>query len=105
MAWKNINGSRYYYRNRREGRRVISEYVGSGFLADLESMLDQAENERIKVQRLADRAELDQAKEEDKLINNLLDQAEAMASAALLAAGYYQHKGQWRRRHERNKSD
>ena len=105
MAWKNVNGNRYYYRNRREGRRVVSEYVGSGFLAEFEARLDLEENERIKAQRVADLEEMHQAKEADKKVNDFLDQAEFLASAALLAAGYYKHKGQWRRRHERNKSD
>ena len=30
MAWEERNGNQYYYRKRRQGNRVVSEYVGKG---------------------------------------------------------------------------
>ena len=34
MAWEERNGNRYFYRKRRVGDRVISEYVGGDFMAE-----------------------------------------------------------------------
>lgn len=47
MAWKNG----YYYRNRREGDQVVSEYVGSGFAAELLAQLDEQERIKAKAKR------------------------------------------------------
>ena len=33
MAWEERNGKSYYYQKRREGDRVVSEYIGTGELA------------------------------------------------------------------------
>ena len=42
MGWEDRNGRRYYYRKRREGSRVVSEYYGAGPFAETLSTEDQA---------------------------------------------------------------
>src|SRR5262245_22367252 len=98
MGWKTINGRRYFYKSEREGGRVRSVYIGAGecsslmagwiALAPLERAADR---ERLQ----AERAQSDAA---ERAISDWLDDVQAVADAAMLAAGFYKHKGQSRRR-------
>jgi hypothetical protein len=97
MAWEDRNGTRYYYRKRREGGRVVSEYVGKGYAGELAQMFDgedrqEAEHKRRelrKAQRTA--AGIDAPMREAEELTRLILQAH------LLLAGYHTHKGQWRK--------
>jgi hypothetical protein len=95
MAWERG----YYYRVRKEGGRVVREYVGRGRPAELAARLDalaRQERERGRAALRAAKAELDAL---DAPLNDLNDLAELLARAALLAAGFHQHKrGEWRKR-------
>lgn len=92
------NGNVYYYEKRREGDRVVSEYVGGGLVADLaqkRAELDraqrEAERERLRIERMS-MAEVDAALDQfSKLVDTVM-------AAELLLNGYHQHKRQWRRR-------
>lgn len=98
MAWENRNGRDYYYRKRRVGRRVVSEYIGSGIMAELTAELDQADRER----RQAERDRLRAIQEENQAVDSSLDAQEkatrVLVRAYLLAMGFHPHKQQWRRR-------
>jgi hypothetical protein len=98
MGWENRNGREYYYRKTRIGKRVISEYVGSGFIAELIAEQDDLVREQRRQERLA----WDRIKSEEKKMNTELDLVEdltrALIRANLLIAGFHPHKGQWRRR-------
>jgi hypothetical protein len=96
MAWESRHKHhRYYYRKRRIKGRVISEYVGSGPLALLIAELDQAKQEEAREKR---REQIRMAKQ-DQEIDHILDLSIDLARAALLLAGCYNHKGEWRRHH------
>jgi len=45
MAWEKRGDNLYYYRKKRHGRQVTSDYVGGGPLAQRLSELDQEERE------------------------------------------------------------
>jgi hypothetical protein len=92
------NGKLYYYKKRREGDRVVSEYVGSGELAeiiDLTSRLEHNHKEEIRVRIQSLQADTDQ-------INSLVDSHSAMVDklveSYLCGLGYHKHRGQWRQR-------
>ena len=92
------NGKLYYYKKRREGERVVSEYVGSGELAeiiDLTTRLEQSRKQQKREEVQAQQASADR-------INSLVDKHSAMVDrmveAHLLALGYHKHNRQWRRR-------
>ncbi len=93
MAWKTVKGYRYYYRK--------GQYVAGGLYGELEALLDQERQQEREYQRAA----LEALAEEDRTMAGLLDQAQGLAKAYLIAAGWYQHKGQWRRRNDRTDSD
>jgi hypothetical protein len=89
----------YYYRVRKVGGRVVREYCGSGRAAELLARRDALERERREQDRLALRLEKAHLDALDADCDTLNDIAQLVAHAALLAAGYHQHKrGQWRKR-------
>ena len=57
MGWKTINGRSYYYRSRREGGRVRTEYIGPAGQAELFALLDAEDRERREAERERERAE------------------------------------------------
>jgi hypothetical protein len=97
MAWENRNGRHYYYRKRRVGRRVISEYQGGGAYGALFAELDEYDRDQLQAKQRAERGELARWMACDQEVNRVLDLCTDLASAALLVSGYHTHKGQWRR--------
>ncbi len=95
----------YYYRKKRIGSRVVSEYIGRGFMANLEAGQDQTERDA----RAYERRELQAQRAKDAQLEAGIIAADELISAAmnqaLEAAGYHRHaRGQWRKRRE-TKSD
>jgi hypothetical protein len=89
----------YYYRARKEGGRVVREYVGAGRVAELVAQMDALERERREAERAAWKAERAELEALDAPLDELTDLADLLARAALVAAGFRQHKrGEWRRR-------
>jgi len=100
MGWKIIKGHRYYYKSEREGGRVKTSYFGggeSGLLMSLLQVEDRAEREADLAER---RAERDADDAEERAVSNWFDDVQAVADAAMVAAGFHKHKGQWRRKRQ-----
>jgi hypothetical protein len=97
MGWEYRDGKQYYYRKRREGDRVISEYVG-GSAAGLFVSARDAED---RWQRIQDRAELREQKAATRKLDEQINEAEklarAMTRAVLLLSGYHAPRRQWRK--------
>ena len=90
MGW---DRGRYYTRSTKVNGRVVREYIGTGRAAELTAQLDALERER---RRRRQKEELSALDADMRALAELTDLA---ARAALLAAGYRQHKrGEWRRR-------
>jgi hypothetical protein len=97
MGWERRNYGLYYYRKKRYGKKVISEYIGTGQTAELIEELDKSERQEREITRLEwqeYQAEIKGVEAEviqvDKTIQSLL-------RATLLASGHHPHKGEWRR--------
>jgi hypothetical protein len=102
MGWEQRGNGSYYYRKKREGRRVRSEYVGGGAVAQECAKIDRNKRRCWKTERDAIRS----ARQADAKIDRHLATVEAAISvitnANLYADGYHKHKGQWRKkRHEK----
>jgi hypothetical protein len=101
MAWEQRGNRSYYYRSHKVGGRVVKEYIGAGATAGLIAAHDEAERERREEDRR-------RAREEARSLAELAAQYEAfsravdaLAAAALMAAGYRQHaRGVWRKRRD-----
>lgn len=100
MAWEQRGGGRYYYKKRRLGQRVISEYLGQGqrALAQAEMVL-QARHDRV-----SRRQQFQQFIHEQKAIDQALKAPRQILQiaieAGLRAAGFHCHRGVWRRRRQ-----
>src|SRR5262245_45336373 len=89
----------YYYRVRKIDGRVAREYIGAGPVATLVAQQDAIERQKREDERAdwrAKRAEMDALAAPLDVLNDLAD---LLARAALVSAGFHQHKrGEWRRR-------
>jgi hypothetical protein len=95
MAWEQVRGRRYYYRSKRDGKRVGRVYVGPGLAGELaaeEDRLKRARQEKEKAERICLRAAQSGLAAYDT-------EMELLLRSSLLAAGYYQHhRYEWRQR-------
>ena len=98
MAWEERNGKRYYYRKRRVGKTVLSEYVGAGIGAEATATLDQIDREKEKLARLQMQDEREQHMKEEQGAIEVFELTRLLTRAVLLLAGYHPHKGQWRKK-------
>lgn len=98
MGWEERGSGRYYYRKRRAGDRVISEYVGPGMIGRLASIFDGERHQERKQQREARKAEREAVQTAEAAVDHICGMVRVLTSAALLSAGYHTHKGEWRRK-------
>jgi hypothetical protein len=90
---------RYYTRSRKVNGRVVREYVGKGEIGEIMAQIDALDRADRQAEREALRAEKAELNALDSGVKQLDELADLLARAALLAAGYRQHKrGEWRRK-------
>lgn len=94
MGWAK---GRYYRRSVRQGRRVATEYFGAGWFAEAAAHVDRLDQERRRQARQEAQA-LRETLADSGELTTFNEQARLLIDAALVAAGYYRHKRQWRRR-------
>jgi hypothetical protein len=98
VAWeKRERGGRYYTRSRREGGRVLREYVGAGLAGELAEEKDRAKRELQQAEREREREELERLKALAAPVFEVSEATEILAHAHLVATGYHRHKGEYRR--------
>ncbi len=93
MGWKTIDGCRYVYKSERDGGRGKTTYVRAGELGLLilrTESVERAEREAERDERRAERAEFPT---EEKAVADWFDDVQAVADAAMIAAGFHKHKG------------
>jgi len=96
MGW---DKGRYYTRSRREGGRVVREYIGRGEIACLMARLDKDLREKESEERLAALAEQEKVLDLESLLDDLDKACTLVMQAELEAAGFHQHdRGEWRKR-------
>jgi hypothetical protein len=98
MGWKTINGRRYFYKSERAGGRVRSVYFGAGESGSLMARMIEFERLESVAEREREREDREEFGAEDRAISDWFDDVQAVADAAMVAAGFHKHKGQWRRR-------
>ena len=97
MSWEDRSGRRYYYRKRRQGKQVVSEYIGGGLAGELAAGCDGEDKFQTDIQR----ADLMQAKanaaELGRDIRKAQEYTRAITRAVLLLSGYHAPQRQWRK--------
>ena len=105
MGWeRRERGGLYYTRTRKEGGRVVREYVGGGILGELAARMD------VEERRRREEEEANRGEERQRLdalaapVEELCEAAEVIFRAALIASGYHRHnRGEWRKRREQRR--
>ncbi len=99
MPWVKRYGKRYYYRGRRVGDQVVSEYFGTGPDAKLAAALDERRHAREAAERRVRKQNREIWDSAASPTMTLIDVCRLLTKAALLAEGFHQHhRGEWRRR-------
>jgi len=90
-------GGLYYTRSRKDGGRVVREYVGGGVLGELAAQMDALERERREEQAARWREEQEELDALEAPVAELSEASDLLVRTALLASGYRQHnRGEWR---------
>jgi len=98
MGWEQRGSRRYYYRKKRRAGKVRSEYIGAGPVAELWASIDESEHQEHAVKRNADRRTRQAEAEIDRQLDDLESAIVSITAATLCAAGFHNHKGQWRKK-------
>ena len=96
MAWETRGKRDYLYRKKRVNGRVKSEYIGTGFQAELIARMEAIEAQQAELVRDAERSERHQQDAIDTAIKQHGGKLRRLVNAVLVAAGYHQHKRRWR---------
>lgn len=99
MGWeaRKRGAGLYYYRSVRQGDRVKKEYCGGGRLGRLAAQLDKLERLQRKEEEDFWKEERERLERSAAFLHELEEAAKVLVRAHLLASGFHQHKGQWRR--------
>jgi hypothetical protein len=102
MSWETRLNRRYYYHKFKSNGKVLSLYLGTGRVAQLfaqiveERRIEAAIEREIEQQRR--QAQRDRLDGEERPVLEYFEQVEVQFQAAMKAAGWHQHRRQWRRR-------
>ena len=92
-------GGLYFTRSRKEGGRVVREYVGGGVLGELAARMDELKRLEREEEAAACKEERERLDGLDGLLDEFCEDVETVTRAVLLAAGFRRHKrGEWRKR-------
>ena len=102
MGLETRHGRTYYYKKRRSGKRVVSEYCGSGFMANLMYLWDQQSRDDAALAKENKRRMFDAEKQKQKEIDSVMEDfrkdADTLEAALFVLNGYHLHSRQWRRK-------
>ena len=96
MGWD--KDGRYYTRSRKVNGRVVREYIGGGEVGARVAQMDALERERREFERECWRQEKEEMAAFDDSVEKVCQMADIIANAAMVAAGFHCHRGEWRRR-------
>jgi len=97
MAWETRGRNSYYYRKKRVGGKVVSEYMGKGLLVQEIASRDLAERQKRNRELDAIKKEKNELKLLDNQIMQSMSAIGQIVEGFLIMSGFHKHKGQWRR--------
>lgn len=98
MVWERRGNSCYYYRKKRIGNRIVSEYIGSGETAFLFARLDEIGSEEKNIEREKDALIRQELAAKSLCIERLHKANAEIVEFVLKSLGFHRHKGQWRKK-------
>ena len=105
MAWEHRGNNKYYYRKKRLGKRVISEYVGRGVVAELVAASDVMNRNQRKMERKSTDLIIQNLKKtflySDKIVKDFENKVDTVIKTHLILNGYHWQNCEWRKiRHD-----
>jgi hypothetical protein len=100
MGWEIRSGKVYYYSKVRDGGQVVSTYLGNGDSAHLFHQFEMKERQEQAAQRLKEHQVIARMRKQEVADAIAFEQVRLLTSGVLLVAGFHQHKGTWRRKHD-----
>ena len=101
MSWEYRGNNKYYYRKKRLGNRIVSEYVGRGEVAELIAATDVMNRNQRKMERKSTDLIIQNLKKtflySDKIVKEFENKVDTVVKTHLILNGYHQHKGEWRK--------
>ena len=98
MGLEQRSGRFYFYEKRREGRRVVSIYIGGGVMAFVAAEMYAQDRRKRECQHRKQQKLHNEQKEIDRQLARAEKTLATILCAVLCSAGFHQHKGQWRKR-------
>jgi len=99
----------YYYKKRRIGNRVVSEYCGAGEIGRLMQLLDRERRGEARLEKELLKRSFEKEKyrqsELDEAIDTFCLNAKAFEDALFLINDYHVHSRQWRKKRNDNKDE
>jgi hypothetical protein len=106
MGWERRDRARFFYVSQWLRGRVVKQYVGPAHdpLARIIATVKQLQRAEIQAAAAKLRAEQTAYQQADDLVGELHRQGEILATAGLVARGWYRHsQGPWQRRKRKSK--
>jgi hypothetical protein len=101
MGWKRIGNREYYYRSERRDGRIVSIYEPGQF-GKLHAELVAGRRRLRNLELRAMQAAKDWAESSEGAVRDWLAKVHAFVGMVMVAAGFHQHKRQWRRKRRMN---
>jgi hypothetical protein len=98
MAWERRGHGLYYYQSEHGNGRVRKRYMGRGEVAEIVAHANETIRHRREAKAEREREDLELARTLASSGEQMDEAAEILAKAEMVAAGYHNHKGEWRRR-------
>lgn len=98
MGYERRPGGIYYYRKKRVGKRVISEYIGAGELSYAAYTLDQVNSAQRRLEATVWKQERARMLQDDEKARNSLNLLQNSIENELERAGYHKVRGRWRKK-------
>ena len=101
MAIEYRNGKPYYYRKKRIGSKIVSEYVGGGKLAIYAASLDRNDKKSIIAKQQLELKDQTLNSQMDEELNLLETKLNELFTIVAFENGYHKPKRQWRKKRQK----
>ncbi len=99
MAYEKRGNGTYYYQKERDGKRVVSRYIGRGELASIIAQMDEIEAGNKEYKRFEEQKRREKAEKFEREIAEIENAFNQLVTAHLLINGYHQTGSrEWRKK-------
>jgi hypothetical protein len=97
MGFENRKGNRYYYRKKRVGRRVVSEYIGKGEYAGILARINRLSAEKKANDAVKSALARQKDDEIEQHLSELEEKTKLLVDSLLINKRFYKTKSrEWR---------